>query len=73
MKPIARITDENGDVITISYDGNQLFAEWYREPIAIGANLATEQEAIDYIFASYGSGWQLGWIGDGRPRREVSA
>lgn len=65
MKPLATITGENGEIITISLHGTQLFTESPGEPtIQVGGEFATEQAASEYILASWGRNWNLTWIAE---------
>lgn len=63
MKAIATITGEDGNTITISFDGSRLFTESFGEPtMEVGPEFATEEKAAEYIHDSWGRGWNLIWL-----------
>lgn len=62
MKKLATITGENGNRITLSYDGTHIIMEEFGEPaIESGPYLATEEAAAEYIQDSWGRNWDLTW------------
>lgn len=62
MKKLATIMGENGNRITLSYDGTHIIMEEFGEPaLESGPEMATEEDAAEYIHDSWGSGWDLTW------------
>jgi hypothetical protein len=61
MKKLATITNEEFEV-TLHYGNHHLYSKASGEPTTeIGPRFEHEGEAVDYIFAAYGHGWNLIW------------
>ena len=64
MKKMATITGENGEEITISFEGgsNMLYTESFGEPTTqVGPQFRGEEQAAEYIQDSWGRNWNLTW------------